>query len=164
MPKTKSSKFKANSKFKFDKTLVAVIAAVVVVTGGYLFYKGTHADSFRTDPQLKGATGIMHSYGCAYNGFGIPATIQRGSTGPCVKALQLALELGTPNATLGPKVDGVFGNTTYVYVLDFQRKTGLTQDAVVGVKTWAKIDNCFNNKVPSTSMGAIAGQWICPKL
>ncbi len=45
MPKTKTkSKSLANrSSLKFDKTLILVIAAVVVATGGYLFYKGTHA-------------------------------------------------------------------------------------------------------------------------
>ena len=50
MPKTKAKVTNANSLVKrsglgFDKTLLAVIALVVVATGGYLFFQGSHASS-----------------------------------------------------------------------------------------------------------------------
>lgn len=47
MPKTKKSASKSalgfKPKFKFDKTLLLVIIAVVVATGGFLFYQASHA-------------------------------------------------------------------------------------------------------------------------
>lgn len=50
MPKTKTKPSLKNAlakrgPLKFDKTLLIVIAAVVVATGGYLFYKASHAGS-----------------------------------------------------------------------------------------------------------------------
>lgn len=46
MSKTKaqsSNRLVKVGKFKFDKAFLIVTAAVVVATGGYLFYRGTHA-------------------------------------------------------------------------------------------------------------------------
>ena len=43
-PKSKSNKgLIGRSKFKFDKTLVTAIALVVVATGGYIYFQGSHA-------------------------------------------------------------------------------------------------------------------------
>ena len=69
--KSKSSKgLVSRSKFKFDKTLVVVIAAVVVATGGYLFYKGSHAAGYtRVTAEDYGVTGsACKTYTAAYGG------------------------------------------------------------------------------------------------
>lgn len=68
MPKSKVIKPKPiaalSPKFKFDKTFVAVVAAVVVATGGYLFYQGTHAASAPFATYGYGSP-MLHSTGAA---------------------------------------------------------------------------------------------------
>lgn len=60
-------------------------------------------------------------------------TLRRGSTGKVVKDLQLYLNAKT-GAGLEP--DGVFGDKTEEAVKAFQRDNGLTDDGIVGPKTW----------------------------
>lgn len=55
------------------------------------------------------------------------STVRLGSTGVTVKRLQWLL---------GINADGSFGPATLAAVKDFQRKCGLSQDGVVGEKTW----------------------------
>lgn len=69
-------------------------------------------------------------------GYGYPAyprsraTLQRGSTGEDVKALQRAL---------GVPVDGDFGPATEAALERFQQRRGLVVDGVCGPATWVKI-------------------------
>jgi peptidoglycan hydrolase-like protein with peptidoglycan-binding domain len=65
-------------------------------------------------------------------------TLERGSEGPDVKALQEALiELDfKPGA-----VDGVFGVFTESAVKMFQSWANLDQDGIVGPLTWEKLDD-----------------------
>lgn len=58
-------------------------------------------------------------------------TIQRGSQGRYVEALQVALG--------GLTVDGDFGTNTYKAVTAFQREQGLASDGEVGQKTWGAV-------------------------
>jgi hypothetical protein len=68
----------------------------------------------------------------------VAATLRLGDTGAEVKKLQQALiEAGMP-ATSDPS--GVFGPGTRAAVLDYQSKSHLTPDGIVGPKTWAALD------------------------
>jgi peptidoglycan hydrolase-like protein with peptidoglycan-binding domain len=65
-------------------------------------------------------------------------TIKKGSTGNPVRRAQKRLTLGGYD-TGG--VDGIFGANTESAVKRFQKDFGLTQDGIVGPKTWDKIDS-----------------------
>ena len=64
-------------------------------------------------------------------------TIKKGSTGNPVRRAQKRLTLGGYD-TGG--VDGIFGARTEAAVKHFQKDRGLTQDGIVGPKTWNEID------------------------
>jgi peptidoglycan hydrolase-like protein with peptidoglycan-binding domain len=59
-----------------------------------------------------------------------PIELKLWSNGDNVKKLQKAL---------GIKIDGNFGESTELAVKKYQKNNGLTQDGVVGPKTWEKI-------------------------
>ena len=62
--------------------------------------------------------------------------MQNGSKGSAVKKLQILLNgIGYPCGT----VDGEFGAKTETAVKSFQTHHGLTQDGIVGAKTWAQL-------------------------
>lgn len=63
-------------------------------------------------------------------------TIKMGSKGSDVKNLQQALNAKGYSLT----VDGEFGPSTQAAVKNFQRANGLTDDGVVGPKTWEKLN------------------------
>lgn len=66
-------------------------------------------------------------------------TLRRGSTGPHVGVLQKKLKAGFPSYRhkLGAMVvDNDFGPTTEAWVKEFQRRSGLDDDGIVGDKTW----------------------------
>ena len=62
-------------------------------------------------------------------------TLKMGSKGPDVKKLQEILNKKGYNLT----VDGDFGKLTKASVMNFQRANGLTDDGIVGPKTWNKL-------------------------
>ena len=78
--------------------------------------------------------GIVSSY---------PGTpLRRGSTGPNVVTLQVALNRISQNYPAIPKipaVDGIFGPRTESSVTAFQRIFGLSADGIVGPATWYRI-------------------------
>ena len=78
--------------------------------------------------------GIMSSY---------PGTpLRRGSTGPNVVVIQVALNRISQNYPAIPKipaVDGIFGSRTEAAVIAFQQIFGLTADGIVGPGTWYEI-------------------------
>ena len=78
--------------------------------------------------------GIVSSY---------PGTpLRRGSTGPNVVTLQVALNRIAQNYPAIPKiasVDGIFGSRTEATVEAFQRIFGLSPDGIVGPATWYRI-------------------------
>ncbi|XP_055338391.1 zinc D-Ala-D-Ala carboxypeptidase-like [Paramacrobiotus metropolitanus] len=57
-------------------------------------------------------------------------TLQQGSRGECVKAVQRAV---------GTTADGIFGKNTKAAVMAYQRQRGLEVDGIVGRNTWAAI-------------------------
>ena len=64
-------------------------------------------------------------------------TIKKGSTGNPVRRAQKRLTLGGYDTD---GVDGIFGAKTETAVKRFQKDRGLTQDGIVGPKTWNEID------------------------
>jgi peptidoglycan hydrolase-like protein with peptidoglycan-binding domain len=66
-------------------------------------------------------------------------TLQEGSTGPVVSALQTLLTDGAEGQwnTTPQGVDGSFGPCTKASVMAFQAWGGVPQDGVVGDETWA---------------------------
>ena len=68
--------------------------------------------------------------------------IRRGSTGPNVVVIQVALNRIAQNYPAIPKIsaiDGVFGSRTETAVIAFQQIFGLTPDGIVGPGTWYEI-------------------------
>jgi lysozyme family protein len=63
-------------------------------------------------------------------------TVQAGSTGPAVRALQVQLN---EKRRLALAVDGSFGSGTASAVRTFQTHAGLTSDGVVGPTTWRNL-------------------------
>ena len=77
-------------------------------------------------------------------------TLERGSEGPDVKDLQEALiELGFKPG----EPDGKFGVFTDTAVRAFQAWADLTQDGVVGERTWEKLDDADKTD-PTLSEGS----------
>ena len=64
--------------------------------------------------------------------------LKKGAKGEQVKALQRMLY--AMNYKLGyPAIDGDFGANTETAVKAYQRSKGLTDDGIVGAKTWSKL-------------------------
>lgn len=65
-------------------------------------------------------------------------TIRRGDKGPVVKyAQQLLMKAGYDLPKFG--ADGQYGAETVAAVKAFQKKNGLSQDGIIGPRTWAKL-------------------------
>lgn len=63
-------------------------------------------------------------------------TVQQGSTGSAVRALQVQLN---KKRRLGLAVDGVFGSGTRSAVVSFQSHAGIGADGIVGPTTWRNL-------------------------
>jgi peptidoglycan hydrolase-like protein with peptidoglycan-binding domain len=63
--------------------------------------------------------------------------MRRGTSGPSVAAMQ---------ALLGIAADGAFGPATEQAIIEFQRRTNLNADAVVGPATWKALDDLSDSK------------------
>lgn len=66
-------------------------------------------------------------------------TVRRGSKGATVKLLQRTLKKNYPLYAGKLATDGVFGPATERAVKEFQRRSGITVDGVVGPATWGKL-------------------------
>jgi peptidoglycan hydrolase-like protein with peptidoglycan-binding domain len=62
--------------------------------------------------------------------------VRRGTSGPHVEAMQALLRISA---------DGTFGSATEQAVIEFQRRTNLVPDAVVGPATWRALDELGNS-------------------
>lgn len=73
------------------------------------------------------------------------ANLRRGSSGDAVAQIQEQLNAISNNYPLIPKltVDGIFGPATENAVQVFQKVFGLTQDGIVGRRTWFKIQDIY---------------------
>jgi hypothetical protein len=66
-------------------------------------------------------------------------TIQQGSNGQAVRDLQDHLKRVFPAYAGHLVVDGAFGPKTKAAVMEFQRRSGLVADGIVGPKTWGQL-------------------------
>lgn len=66
-------------------------------------------------------------------------TLRRGSKGAAVKRVQKHLRDVYPLYAHDLAVDGIFGPGTEAAVKEFQRRSGITADGIVGKNTWAKL-------------------------
>jgi peptidoglycan hydrolase-like protein with peptidoglycan-binding domain len=105
----------------------------VSVTADGVFGSGTESAvrSFQSGHGL-GADGIV---GPATWG-ALVVTVQQGSTGPAVRALQALLNR---KRRLALAVDGNFGSGTRAAVIAFQSHAGIGADGVVGPVTWRNL-------------------------
>ena len=84
--------------------------------------------------------------------------LRRGSTGPNVVVIQVALNRVAQNYPAIPKipnVDGIFGPRTEATVRKFQEVFGLTPDGIVGQATWYAIVRLY---VAVTSLAELRSQ------
>ncbi|MFE2165338.1 peptidoglycan-binding protein [Streptomyces sp. NPDC059447] len=73
------------------------------------------------------------------NGWRIPArNFQAGSSGTCVREIQfdIASTIGLDPADAPGFIDGAFGPKTDRYVREFQSRSHLEPDGIVGPRTW----------------------------
>ncbi|HKE84523.1 MAG TPA: peptidoglycan-binding domain-containing protein [Vicinamibacterales bacterium] len=70
----------------------------------------------------------------------MPLTVQFGSFGDTVKLLQQALNIWPKSNLPALTVDGSFGPKTKGKVTEFQSKSSLVPDGVVGPLTWAQLE------------------------
>ena len=98
--------------------------------------------------------GIVSSY---------PGTpIRRGSTGPNVVTLQVALNRISQNYPAIPKIpaaDGIFGPRTERAVIEFQRVFGLTPDGIVGPATWYRIVRLYTAVTRLSELRSLGQQY-----
>lgn len=88
-------------------------------------------DDFRTEVrQIMSGVGSIRPLILAADPSTGKATLRRGARGDDVKTIQ---------SEVGAKIDGVFGPGTEAAVREFQRKSKLVPDGIVGPKTWAVI-------------------------
>jgi peptidoglycan hydrolase-like protein with peptidoglycan-binding domain len=71
-------------------------------------------------------------------GASCPQTVRRGSSGYAVTVLQRCLNARGAMLT----VDGLFGPSTEREVKEWQVRSGLRCDGVVGPATWGSLDQC----------------------
>lgn len=81
---------------------------------------------------------------------GVPAlkTLMVGSTGTTVRAVQKTLV----SARITVVADGNFGQFTELGVKRYQKSLGLTDDGVVGTKTWEKIVRSRLRTIPCIAL------------
>ncbi len=95
--------------------------------------------TFQTGAGLT-ADGVVgpHTWAALPDGGPMP-TLEKGSNGAVVKALQTLLTNGAPGAwNVTPEgIDGNFGPKTEAAVKAFQSWGGVTADGIVGDQTWA---------------------------
>ena len=98
--------------------------------------KNNYGDSIYIDETTE-ISGIPSSYP------GSP--LQVGSSGEKVRQMQRQLNVIAGAYPLIPKIaeDGIFGSDTEEAVKVFQKIFGLTQDGIVGFKTWYKISEIY---------------------
>lgn len=98
--------------------------------------KNYYGDSIYIDETTE-ISGIPSSY--------LGSSLKAGSSGEKVRQMQRQLNVIAGAYPLIPKIaeDGIFGSDTEEAVKVFQKIFGLTQDGIVGFKTWYKISEIY---------------------
>lgn len=88
--------------------------------------------------------------------------LRRGSSGPNVVVLQVALNRIAQNYPAIPKipaVDGIFGSRTESSVRAFQQVFGLTPDGIVGPATWYKTVRLYTGVTALSELRSLGQQF-----
>lgn len=105
-------------------------------------------DNGLTADGMVGASTKAMLLGGTTGGGTVSSTLKTGSNGSLTRYLQKMLsELGY---NVSP--DGIFGQSTYQAVVDFQQKHGLTADGIVGGGTWRQLFKEYHVDVPGTGI------------
>ena len=95
--------------------------------------------------------------------YAMPPTLQLGSYGEAVKVLQGALNLWAKSSLAQLAVDGAFGPKTHGKVTEFQSRSNLKPDGMVGPLTWTELEplvQMIKGIVPIPVDEAAAGERI----
>lgn len=127
MPKTKKSpdKSKISKKKSFWKNPIVYVGLVLFVTIGTFAAFNTHA---------AGLGPAKDVYGCPIIAVTKLPVLRQGSTGGCVKTLQLHLNVNWGYSNVA--IDGVFGPITLSAVRSVQSRSHIAVDGIVGPQTW----------------------------
>ncbi len=88
--------------------------------------------------------------------------LRRGSTGPNVVIIQVALNRISQNYPAIPKIpaaDGIFGSRTEAAVIAFQQIFGLTPDGIVGPGTWYEIVRLYTGVTRLSELRSLGQQF-----
>ncbi len=116
--------------------------------------KGLSADGMAGEETISAIAAAVASASIVAPGSstGSSVTLQRGSTGEAVKALQQSLiTLGY----LAGKADGVFGTSTLTAVKAFQSANSMTSDGVAGTKTLSLLEKAVEKAASSQTSSAL---------
>jgi hypothetical protein len=95
--------------------------------------------------------GIDHAATTCY---GTPGGFGEGSSGQCVADIQNLLNYDLLASKTHLTVDGDFGSLTQTAVKLEQKNSGLTQDGIVGPKTWPHVCEAGYGPAPSSYTNA----------
>lgn len=85
-----------------------------------------------------------------------PAVLQEGETGVDVQALQYYLAViayFSNGAVPEVAIDGIFGPDTTAAVIAFQNLAGLPADGIVGLQTWVRLEEAYQDILASLPPG-----------
>jgi len=132
-PRVKTGKTTTNNK-KLNYVLAAAFAVVVFFMGwGVVNYIRTGSI---TASASSACSSYLTNYSTTYYSKKTLPTLRKGSTGSCVRFLQMHLK---ENNVYPYRVDGSFGSVTELAVRTYQRRERLVVDGVVGNQTWSRM-------------------------
>jgi peptidoglycan hydrolase-like protein with peptidoglycan-binding domain len=128
-----------NSVRRLERALRRTLNLNIEVDGVFSGHLESAVKDFQKEVGLT-ADGVVgpNTWAALPNGAPMP-TLERGSKGDVVKALQTLLTNGAPGQwNVTPRgIDGDFGPTTATAVKAFQTWGGVAADGVVGDQTWS---------------------------
>lgn len=152
---------KTTARLKFSSPIVAVVAALVVATGGYIYFTGSHAAT------LSNWKGFLYSSGCSYDSSGMPVLQVQGYKNNCVSVIHDFMideqsKYGQPLWGNGVvNYPSTFDAATFKWVEGFQKMRQIGVDGKVGAVTWLNLDACVNIVKSGPSF---IDSWTCPKV
>jgi peptidoglycan hydrolase-like protein with peptidoglycan-binding domain len=121
-----------------DPTARRNLTELVATPGFRALSKESQQEAVKSLMKAPGDPAYAQDLKALVNDGGPYATLQSGSSGPAVKAMQEALKKAGSDP--GP-VDGKFGPSTQKALKDFQQKNGLAQDGVAGPQVLGELNH-----------------------
>lgn len=153
-------------------SMLSVFVLSVIGYSAYYYVGQKNASAYytnRSSDYFYSYARMLNQAGCPYNMYLIPNTIQRGSSGNCVRHLQRflnAFNFFKPQNRIAE--DGSFGPSTETQVRAFQdwlrffSRTNSGTDGVVGPSTWTGMYYCYRPGTSPLQVGCYAGDapWL----